>query len=118
MNYFIKLKNGDQLISNVHVEEQNVILNRPLEIFMDVNPTSGSPGVSLVEWIPSPFVVDTIYPVSKSDVLFMTQASDMLSDYYENMKIRIDNFRETVRNKFMGLQEEDQSEDKSKKSYH
>jgi hypothetical protein len=93
--YYIRLKNGDQIVSKMETSNNKIIMDHPLEIQLFSGTQSGKPMVNLLEWITEPFVNTQSFEISANEVLISVPASEELIDFYENTIKRIILFRET-----------------------
>ena len=91
--YFIKLRNGDDLVSIVNIKEDTLELTKPLRIASIVQ--QGTSQHILIEWISTPLTKsDGVYTIAKSEVLVMVLASDMVQTTYSTVHKQLDEIRE------------------------
>lgn len=119
---YIKLKNGDQIVSNINQINDKLIMEKPLEIHIMSDFYNGKPMVNLMEWISTPFVNTQIFEISIEEVLIVVPASQELNDFYVNTLQKINLFRENKRamglaDKLLDDTEEQQSTSKTSKKY-
>lgn len=117
--YYIRLKNGDQIVSKMETSDDKIIMDHPLEIHMFSNMQSGKPMVNLLEWITEPFVTTQIFELSMNEVLITVPASEELVNFYENTIKRIVIFRENkkvMNDEFDSLESLDEPQHKSRNS--
>lgn len=122
--YYIRLKNGDQIVSKAETSNNKIIMDHPLEIHMFSNLQFGRPSVNLLEWITQPFVDTQIFELPLNEILIAVPASKELNDFYENTIRRIIVYRENKKSitdesdLMTESQEKEQTSRNSKKHLH
>ncbi len=81
---FLRLKTGEDIISEVNETEFGYVLQNPCKIMYL---SSGKPGylsISLMQWVFSRICDQQKFEIQKSEVLFISAPSKMLSSHYDD----------------------------------
>lgn len=89
---FLRLNNGEDVISSIFSEGQEMTLKSPLKILYLSNP--GSPNrlsISLMQWVFQRISSEQTFDIDRRDVLLIADANENLIKYYHET---IDHFEE------------------------
>jgi hypothetical protein len=101
------LKNGEDIISEVNETELGYVLHNPCKIMYL---TSGKPGylsISLMQWVFSRICAQQEFEIPKSEVLFMSPPSEMLSSHYEDSIIHFSSKEDKQKLEFDSIMTDD-----------
>lgn len=95
---FLRLNNGEDVISAVHSDGSDLTLKNPLKILYLTNPTSPNRlSISLMQWVFQRISSEQSFDIDRRDVLLIAEANENLIKYYhetiehfEEIKERID----------------------------
>ena len=89
---FLRLKNGEDLITEVQETDCSLVLINPCKILYLKGKKSGFLSISLMQWVFSRISADQIFEIDKTEVLFKTLPDDNMIDHYWNS---VEHFLET-----------------------
>ena len=81
---FLRLKTGEDLISEVQETDKTLILINPCKVLYLKSPRNGFLSISLMQWIFAKICSEQIFEMDKSEVLVRTVADDGLVSHYWN----------------------------------
>ena len=84
---FLRLKSGEDLITEVQETDKTMVLINPCKILYLKGSKSGFLSISLMQWVFSKISLDQIFEIDKSEVLFKTlPAEGMVSHYWNSVE--------------------------------
>lgn len=84
---FLRLKNGEDLITEVQETDVSLVLINPCKILYLKGKKSGFLSISLMQWVFSRISADQIFEIDKNEVLFKTLPDDgMIVHYYNSVE--------------------------------
>lgn len=89
---FLRLKNGEDLITEVQETDCSLVLINPCKILYLKGKKSGFLSISLMQWVFSRISADQVFEIDKTEVLFKTLPDDNMIDHYWNS---VEHFLET-----------------------
>lgn len=81
---FLRLKNGEDLITEVQETDGSLVLINPCKILYLKGKKSGFLSISLMQWVFSRISADQIFEIDKNEVLFKTLPDDGMIVHYFN----------------------------------
>ena len=81
---FLRLKNGEDLITEVQETDGSLVLINPCKILYLKGKKSGFLSISLMQWVFSRISADQIFEIDKNEVLFKTLPDDGMIIHYFN----------------------------------
>lgn len=118
--FYIRLKNGDQLVSRMTRANNMITMDHPMEIHVSTDQT-GRPSVGLFEWITQPFVNTQLFELPNAEVLISLPASKELSEYYQETLDKMFAYRKREQDmktdQEMNQSSDDMNQSKSSKRY-
>lgn len=81
---FLRLKNGEDLITEVQENAGSLVLINPCKILYLKGKKSGFLSISLMQWVFSRISADQIFEIDKNEVLFKTLPDDGMIIHYFN----------------------------------
>jgi hypothetical protein len=81
---FLRLKNGEDLITEVQETDGSLVLINPCKILYLKGKKSGFLSISLMQWVFSRISADQMFEIDKNEVLFMTLPDDGMIIHYFN----------------------------------
>lgn len=81
---FLRLKNGEDLITEVQETDCSLVLINPCKILYLKGKKSGFLSISLMQWVFSRISADQIFEIDKNEVLFKTLPDDGMIVHYFN----------------------------------
>lgn len=89
---FLRLKSGEDLITEVEETETTLLLINPCKILYLKGNKSGFLSISLMQWVFSRITSEQIFEIDKREVLFKTLPDDSMVIHYWNS---VEHFTET-----------------------
>jgi hypothetical protein len=89
---FLRLKNGEDLITEVQETDGSLVLINPCKILYLKGKKSGFLSISLMQWVFSRISADQVFEIDKTEVLFKTLPDDNMITHYWNS---VEHFLET-----------------------
>jgi hypothetical protein len=81
---FLRLKNGEDLITEVQETDGSLVLINPCKILYLKGKKSGFLSISLMQWVFSRISADQMFEIDKNEVLFKTLPDDGMIVHYFN----------------------------------
>jgi hypothetical protein len=81
---FLRLKNGEDLITEVQETDGSLVLVNPCKILYLKGKKSGFLSISLMQWVFSRISADQMFEIDKNEVLFKTLPDDGMIIHYIN----------------------------------
>jgi hypothetical protein len=81
---FLRLKNGEDLITEVQEMDKTYILMNPCKVLYLKGSKSGYLSISLMQWVFARICSDQTFEIDKGEVLFKTFPEDTLIEHYWN----------------------------------
>lgn len=81
---FLRLKNGEDLITEIQETEKSLVLINPCKVLYLKGSKSGFLSISLMQWVFSKISSDQMFEIDKSEVLFKTLPDDSMITHYWN----------------------------------
>ena len=81
---FLRLKNGEDLITEVQENAGSLVLINPCKILYLKGKKSGFLSISLMQWVFSRISADQMFEIDKNEVLFKTLPDDGMIIHYFN----------------------------------
>lgn len=81
---FLRLKNGEDLITEVQETDDSLVLVNPCKILYLKGKKSGFLSISLMQWVFSRISADQMFEIDKNEVLFKTLPDDGMIIHYVN----------------------------------
>jgi hypothetical protein len=81
---FLRLKNGEDLITEVQELDKTYILMNPCKILYLKGSKTGYLSISLMQWVFARICSDQTFEIEKNEVLFKTIPEDTLTEHYWN----------------------------------
>ena len=81
---FLRLKNGEDIITEVQENAGSLVLVNPCKILYLKGKKSGFLSISLMQWVFSRISADQMFEIDKNEVLFKTLPDDGMIIHYFN----------------------------------
>lgn len=81
---FLRLKNGEDIITEVQENAGSLVLINPCKILYLKGKKSGFLSISLMQWVFSRISADQMFEIDKNEVLFKTLPDDGMIIHYFN----------------------------------
>ena len=81
---FLRLKNGEDIITEVQENAGSLVLINPCKILYLKGKKSGFLSISLMQWVFSRISADQMFEIDKNEVLFKTLPDDGMIIHYIN----------------------------------
>jgi len=81
---FLRLKNGEDIITEVQENAGSLVLINPCKILYLKGKKSGFLSISLMQWVFSRISADQVFEIDKTEVLFKTLPDDGMIVHYFN----------------------------------
>jgi hypothetical protein len=81
---FLRLKNGEDIITEVQENAGSLVLINPCKILYLKGKKSGFLSISLMQWVFSRISADQMFEIDKNEVLFKTLPDDGMIVHYFN----------------------------------
>lgn len=82
---FMRLVNGDDIISEIKEEDVSMILTNPMRILVDADLDVGKQTIYMHTWMPQGIAKGNECRLNKKDVIFVAEIEQDISDYYKGM---------------------------------
>jgi hypothetical protein len=79
---FMRLNNGEDIISEVIMEDNFIVLINPLKILYTTSAKPGFLSISLMQWVFTKISLENIFEMPKNAILLSSDPTDGLLDYY------------------------------------
>jgi hypothetical protein len=79
---FMRLTSGEDIISEIIMEDNFIVLINPLKILYTTSAKPGFLSISLMQWVFTKISLENIFEMPKSAVLLSSDPTDGLLDYY------------------------------------